>query len=149
MALFSSFSCTLFFQTVGVKFTTGNMVPAFCLVFKSFLITYPMTFFEHRCHLQPCRPCEYAVSLSISFQVVISGKGTKRKDCFKPHCGYWGTTSLREIPLPDWKLEWHVPVQTPRGGVSFLSPLPLHPPDKFQAMQNWLLRVNLPQVGRL
>ena len=27
----------------------------FCLVFKSFSITYPKTFFEYRCHLHTCR----------------------------------------------------------------------------------------------
>ena len=33
---------------------------------------------------------------------------TKWQDCFKPHSGYRGSLSLWEIPLPDWKLEWHV-----------------------------------------
>ena len=43
-----------------------------------------------------------------------------------------GRLSLWLILLPDWKLEWHVPVQTPRASLSLVAPLPVHALDKLK-----------------
>ena len=111
----------------------------FCLVFKSFSITYPKAFFEGRCPLQPCRPCELQCPWALVFKLLFQEMAIRGQDFFKPYSGYWGNLSLRESPLPDWTLEWPVPVQKPQG----LCLIPYLPypssPDKYQAVQNWLL----------
>ena len=104
----------------------------FCLVFKSFPIIYPKKFFYDRCHLQPCRFCVLYSPGTLVFILLFWKPATKWQDCFKPHSAYWGNLSLWECPLPNWKLECLS--KHPRASVSFLPPLPLYPPDIFQAM---------------
>ena len=77
----------------------------FCLAFKSFSITYPKTFFNNRCHLQPCRVCELQCPWAPVFNLFFWEQATKRQDCFESHSGYRGNLSLWENPLPDWKLD--------------------------------------------
>ena len=60
-----------------------------------------------------------------------------------------GRLILCIILLPDGKLEWPVPVPTPRASLSWLPPLPIHPQDKLQPVWNNRLKVLILQVGRL
>ena len=93
----------------------------FCLAYKSFSMTYLKTFFVNRYHLQRCRFVNCSAPSSI-FQLVFWELATKQHVCCKPFSGYGGKLSPWSIPLPDWKLEWHVPVQTPRACLSLVAP---------------------------
>ena len=60
----------------------------------------------------------------------------------------WGRLSLWLILLPDGKIEWAVPVPTPRASLSLVRPLPVHPQDKLQPVRNRRLTVLILQGGR-
>ena len=112
-----------------------------CLAYKSFSMTYLETFFDDRYHLQFSRFVNCSapeLHFSTCFFLELA---TKQQDGFKPYSGSRGKLSLWSVPLPDWKLEWHVPVQTPRPCVSLVPSLPLHPSDKFQTVRNRMLKV--------
>ena len=59
-----------------------------------------------------------------------------------------GRISLWLILLPDGKIEWPVPVPTPRASLSLVPPLPGHPQDKLQRVRNRRLKVLILQGGR-
>ena len=140
----SSFSCAL--MTSPIHPLKTHSCNSALLSSPLWLLT-PKTFFNNKCHLQPCRLCELLCPSAQVFNLLFRIPDTKGQNCFKPSGGYWAKLNLKEIPLPDWKLEWHLPVQTPKACISFLPSLPLHPPDKFQAMQNRLFRVLLSPSG--
>ena len=60
-----------------------------------------------------------------------------------------GRLSLWLILLPDGKIEWLVPVPTPRASLSLVAPLPVHPQDKLPPVRNRRLKVLILQGGRL
>ena len=121
LAMLSSVSCAFFFfKQYESNLPLEIRFLQFCLVFKSFLITYPKTFFEGRCHLQPCRPCELQCPWAQVFEVLFWEPTTRRQDCFKPQSGYWGNLNLRGSPLPDWKLEDMCLSKHPRDFFYFL-----------------------------
>ena len=111
-----------------------------CLSFKSFLITYPKKSFDDMCHLQSFRLLNFS-AVCTGFQLVVLGTSLKEAVFLQANSGCWGNPSIWEIPLPDWKLEWNVPVPKPRACVSFLPPSSPSPPRLLQAMQNRLLWV--------
>ena len=59
-----------------------------------------------------------------------------------------GRLNLWLILLPDGKIEWPVPVPTPRASLSLVPPFPLHPQDKLQPIRNRRLKVLIFQGGR-
>ena len=126
-----------------------KLFPAILPCFQILFVTLPQYIFGWYLSFITLQVCELHCPWAPFFNSVFWELATKPQDCFMPYSGSWGKLSLRLILLPDWKLEWHVLVQTPRASPSLVPPLPIHPPDKLQTVQNRRLKVLILQGGRL
>ena len=73
----------------------------------------------------------------------------KRRNASGPILVPRGRLSLWLNLFPDGKIEWPVPVPTPRAILSLVPPLPVHSQDKLQPERNRSLKVLILQGGRL
>ena len=121
----------------------------FCLALKSFLMTYLKRFFNNRYHLQACRFVNCSAP-ELHFSTCFFGNWPQNsRVASSPILVPEASWAFSQFVFLIWKLEWQVPVQTPRACLSLVPPLPLHPPDKFPTVRKRVWRCWLPQVGRL
>ena len=126
-----------------------NCFLQFCLAFKSSSLPYLNIFLDDSYHLYPCRFVNCSAP-ELHFSTRFFGSWPPNlRIASGPILVLGGRLSLCLILLPDWKLEWPVPFQTPRASLSLVPPLPVHPLDKLQTVRNRRLNVLILQVESL
>ena len=127
-------NCIVFdVQPVFMCFNGESFLPLQIPFLQSSLATSPFRWLTSR-HFSTIDIFNFAVwwillPMSSIFQLVFLELATKQWDFLKPYSVFVGSLRLWSIHFPDWKLEWHMPVQTPRACLSLLLLLPLHPLD--------------------
>ena len=145
LSTFCRFSCALKANRIYL----WNLFSAILHCFQILFVAFPQYIFGREWSFIILQICELQCPWAPYFNSLFWELAENPQDGFRLYSGSGGQAEPVVNFSSWWKLEWPVPVPTPRATLSWVPPLPIHPQDKLQPVRNRRLKVLILQVGRL